>query len=64
MISGIAVAFSVLMWVTFHSAGPIARRLGPIGMNIISRVMGILLTAAAFGLLGRGIEGLLPGLSR
>jgi multiple antibiotic resistance protein len=52
------------MWLTFRSAAPIARQLGPIGMNIVTRVMGILVSATAFGLLGRGIGGLLPGLAR
>ena len=40
------------------------QRLGPIGMNIVTRVMGILVTATAFGLLGKGIGGLLPGLAK
>jgi multiple antibiotic resistance protein len=52
------------MWMVFRSAAPIARRLGPIGMNIVTRVMGILVTVTAFGLLGRGIGDLLPGLAR
>lgn len=64
IISGISLGIAVIMWITFRSAGPIARRLGPIGMNIITRVMGILVTATAFGLMGRGIAGLLPGLAR
>lgn len=64
IISGIAVGVALLMWVSFLSAGPIARKIGPTGMNIISRVMGILVTATAFGLLGRGIAGLLPGLAK
>jgi multiple antibiotic resistance protein len=64
VISGIALGIALIMWITFRSAGPIARKLGPIGMNIVSRVMGILVTATAFGLLGRGIGGLLPGLAK
>lgn len=64
VISGVSAGIGLVMWITFHSAGPIARRLGPIGMNIITRVMGILVTATAFGLLGRGIGGLLPGLAK
>lgn len=63
IISGISLGIAVIMWVTFRSAGPIARRLGPIGLNIVTRVMGILVTATAFGLLGRGLAGLLPGLA-
>lgn len=64
IISLVSIGIAALMWATFHSAGPIGRRIGPIGMNIISRVMGILVTATAFGLLGRGIAGLLPGLAK
>ena len=51
----------MIVWLAFRSASPIGKRLGPIGMNIVTRVMGILVTATAFGLLARGIGGLLPG---
>src|SRR3954453_10877886 len=64
IISIVCTLTAVLMWITFRSAGPIARRLGPIGLNVVTRVMGILVSATAFGLLGRGIGGLLPGLAR
>lgn len=64
IISVVCAATALLMWVTFRSAGPIARRLGPIGLNVVTRVMGILVSATAFGLLGRGMGGLLPGLAR
>ena len=64
IITGVCVGTAVVMWVTFRSAAPIARRIGPIGLNIVTRVMGILVSATAFGLLGRGISGLLPGLAR
>jgi multiple antibiotic resistance protein len=63
VITGIAVVMSVIVWIAFQSATPLARRLGPIGLNIVTRVMGILVAATAFGLLGRGIGGLLPGLT-
>ena len=64
IITVICAITALIMWVAFRSSGPIARSLGPIGMNIITRVMGILVSATAFGLLGRGIGGLLPGLAR
>jgi multiple antibiotic resistance protein len=53
-----------LVWIAFRPAGELGRRLGPIGLDIVTRVMGILVTAIAFGLLARGIGGLLPGLTR
>ena len=64
IISAVGLGTALLMWITFRSSGLIARRLGPIGLNIVTRVMGILVTATAFGLLARGIGGLLPGLMR
>ena len=64
LISAIGLGTALVMWLTFRSATGIARRLGPIGLNIVTRVMGILVTATAFGLLARGIGGLLPGLMK
>jgi multiple antibiotic resistance protein len=64
IITAVCAMTALVMWVTFRSAGPIARRLGPIGMNVVTRVMGILVSATAFGLLARGLTGLLPGLAR
>jgi MarC family membrane protein len=64
IITGVCAGTALVMWLAFRSAAPIARRLGPIGLNVVTRVMGILVSATAFGLLGRGIGGLLPGLAR
>jgi len=64
IISLVSLGVAIIVWLAFRSAGPIGKRLGPIGMNIVTRVMGILVTATAFGLLGRGIGGLLPGLMK
>lgn len=64
IITTVCALTALIIWITFRSAGPIARRLGPIGLNVVTRVMGILVAATAFGLLGRGIAGLLPGLAR
>lgn len=62
IITAVGLGTALLMWFTFRGSGRIANRLGPIGLNIVTRVMGILVTATAFGLLARGIGGLLPGL--
>jgi multiple antibiotic resistance protein len=64
IITAVCALTALVMWITFRSAGPIARRLGPIGMNVVTRVMGILVSATAFGLLARGLVGLMPGLGR
>lgn len=64
IITGVCTGTALIMWLTYRTAGPIARRLGPIGLNVVTRVMGILVSATGFGLLGRGLGGLLPGLAR
>jgi multiple antibiotic resistance protein len=64
IISIVCALTALIMWIVFRSAGVIARRLGPIGLNVVTRVMGILVSATAFGLLARGIAALLPGLGR
>lgn len=64
IISGVSLIVALIVWIAFVLATPIAQRLGSIGMNIVTRVMGILVVATAFGLLARGIGGLLPGLVR
>lgn len=64
IITAVCGGTALILWIAFHSAAPIARRLGPIGLNIVTRVMGILVSATAFGLLGKGIGGLLPGLAK
>jgi multiple antibiotic resistance protein len=64
IITVVCALTALVMWITFRSAGPIARRLGPTGLNVVTRVMGILVSATAFGLLARGLVGLMPGLGR
>lgn len=64
IITAVCALTALVMWITFRSAGPIARRLGPIGLNVVTRVMGILVSATGFGLLARGLVGLMPGLGR
>jgi multiple antibiotic resistance protein len=64
IITVVCALTALVMWVTFRSAGPIARQLGPTGLNVVTRVMGILVSATAFGLLARGLVGLMPGLGR
>lgn len=64
IITLVSIVTTVVVWLTFRSAAPIAQRIGPIGLNIVTRIMGILVTATALGLLARGAGGLLPGLLR
>lgn len=63
IITAVSAVVAAVVWFAFRSAGELGRRLGPIGLNIATRLMGILVTAIGFGLLGHGLGGLLPGLA-
>jgi len=63
IITAVSAVVAAVVWFAFRSAGQLGRRLGPIGLNIATRLMGILVIAIGFGLLGHGLGGLLPGLA-
>jgi len=54
---------SVLVWLTFSAAKRIADFLGTTGINIITRLMGLLLAALAVELIATGMTKLFPGLA-
>ena len=62
-ISLVCVFIGALFWICFHFASPIAKRLGVSGIAVVTRIMGMILAAIAFGMLTEGIKGLLPGLA-
>ncbi len=62
-ISAVVLALSCLVGLLFTFAQPIARRLGESGMGVVTRVMGMVLTAIAMGMLTEGLKALLPGLA-
>ncbi len=55
-----AIAF--LVWFTLRSALPISRRLGTTGINITSRLMGLILAAIAVEFIVNGLKAMLPAL--
>jgi multiple antibiotic resistance protein len=59
-IAGVAV----IVWLVLRLAEPIGKRLGTGGLNIATRVMGLLLAAMAVQLMADGMLELFPGLSR
>ncbi len=59
--SGIVVA--AIVWVALRLATPIATALGKTGMNIVTRIMGLLLAAIAIGFITDGLSKLFPGLT-
>lgn len=62
MISGVAMAFLVLLALAL--SGHIARLLGRTGINIATRLMGLILSALAVEIIVDGLVILLPGLTR
>ena len=57
-----ALLFAPLLWVCLRFAEPIGRRLGRTGVNIASRLMGLMLVAIAVEFIAAGIRELFPGL--
>ena len=62
-ISAVVFGLAVLCGVLFSFAGPISKRLGASGMGVITRIMGLVLSAIAMGMLAEGLKALLPGLA-
>ncbi len=62
-LAGSAVALAVLTWIAFNLADPISRALGRTGINIATRLMGLILTALAVEFIVDGLLKLLPGLA-
>jgi multiple antibiotic resistance protein len=57
------LAVSLSVWLILKLAGPIGRRLGRTGLNILNRIFGLLLAAVAIQIFADGLKGLFPGLS-
>jgi multiple antibiotic resistance protein len=62
VVAGLFVAFTVL--ILLRLADPLRELLGKTGINIISRLMGLILTAVAIEFIAGGLAQLLPGLAR
>ena len=59
----VIAAIAVAVWLVLTLAGPIGRRLGRTGLNILNRIFGLLLAAVAIQIFADGLKGLLPGLA-
>lgn len=61
--AGILVV-AAIVWIVLRLAEPIGERLGTGGLNIATRVMGLILAAMAVQFMADGVLELFPGLSR
>ena len=57
------LAVCVLTWITLRLAGPIGAKLGTTGLNIATRLLGLLLAALAIQTMAEGLRTLFPGLA-
>lgn len=57
----IGAAIGCVVWVTLRMAGPISRLAGQTGLNIMTRVMGLVLAALAVEFVANGVRTLLHG---
>lgn len=58
----VLLALALTVWLTFLVAPWVSRRLGSVGSNIVTRLMGLLLAAIAVEFIAGGLKGLFPAL--
>jgi multiple antibiotic resistance protein len=59
-----ALLVALATWIALRMAEPISNLLGKTGINIITRLLGLVLTAVAVEFIAGGLVQLLPGLAR
>ena len=62
--SGLGLVATFIIWIIFKFAVPVGRILGQEGINIITRIMGLILMAIAMESMSKGIRLLFPGLAQ
>ena len=62
-ILGVLFLVSLLTWVVLRAANAIGNRLGTTGLNIATRLLGLLLAALAIQTMAEGLKELFPGLA-
>ena len=60
----VILILALLLWAVLRLATPIGRVLGPIGLNILNRLFGLILTAIAIEIMANGLRDLFPILAR
>ncbi|HEX6690294.1 MAG TPA: MarC family protein [Burkholderiales bacterium] len=63
VILGVIFLVSLLTWVVLRAANAIGNRLGTTGLNIATRLLGLLLAALAIQTMAEGLKELFPGLA-
>jgi len=63
ILSAVVLAAALLAWLILFAAEPIGKKLGEKGLNIATRLMGMLLAAIGVQMIAHGLVKLLPGLA-
>lgn len=63
VIVGCIALVCLIAWITLRSAQAVERRLGITGLNIATRILGLLLAAMAVQIMAEGLKGLFPMLA-
>jgi multiple antibiotic resistance protein len=59
----VILLIALVLWGVLRLATPIGRILGPIGLNILNRLFGLILTAIAVEIMANGLRDLFPALA-
>ena len=62
-IIGCIAVVSLLTWIVLRAADAIGARLGTTGLNVATRLLGLLLAAFAIQTMAEGLKELFPGLA-
>ena len=63
IVLAVILVLCIILWTVLRLADPISGRLGPIGLNIINRLFGLVLTAIAVEIMANGLRELFPVLA-
>jgi MarC family membrane protein len=57
------IIIGLCLWMALHLAPLISQRIGKTGINVFTRIMGLILSAIAVEIIANGIKGLFPALT-
>ena len=60
VIGGAILLFGSILWLMFCSAGWLQKILGPLGINISTRVMGLIMMSLGVEIMSTGLKGIFP----
>ncbi len=64
LVVGVIILVCLILWLVLRLAVPIGNALGRIGLNTLSRLFGLVLTAIAVEIMANGLKALFPVLAR